>query len=183
LPYASFSREEETVALRRFQTFVEQTPTCFDRSEGTGHVTGSALIVDKTLDRVLLTLHRKLNKWLQLGGHCDGDPHVEATALKEAEEESGLTGLEFFSSSVFSVGTTFDLDVHLIPARKEEPAHFHYDVRFLVIANDPPQIKISEESQDLRWFSLEEALSLTQERSMQRQFEKVRFLATILSMG
>ena len=164
----------------RFRALLQQTG-CFDRSHLPGHFTGSALVATPSLDRVLLTLHAKLNRWLQLGGHADGDPRLDEVAMREAREESGLEELHFLPyGSVFdrppSDSPIFDLDIHLIPARKTEPEHAHYDARFLIIANRPEAIAISHESHELRWFPIEEAFRVTGERSMHRQFEKLLYL-------
>lgn len=94
----------------------------------------------------MLTHHRKLDRWLQLGGHADGDGDLAAVALREAEEESGMSGLTL-------QGGVFDLDRHLIPARGDEPAHWHYDVRFVVRASDEV-FQVSEESHSLAWKSI-----------------------------
>src|SRR3954463_9092998 len=101
--------------------FVTAHPDCLERSCVPGHLTGSAWIVSPDRSRTLLTHHLKLDKWLQLGGHADDDPDLLAVALREAREESGLTRLRVVSPAIF------DFDRHLIPARKTEPEHFHYD--------------------------------------------------------
>jgi 8-oxo-dGTP pyrophosphatase MutT (NUDIX family) len=116
----------------------------FARSHQPGHFTGSAWLVSADGERVLLTHHRKLGLWLQLGGHADGDPDLARVALREAEEESGLTDLVL-------EGGVFDLDRHLIPARGDEPAHWHYDARFVVRATGSEAFVVGEESIDLAW--------------------------------
>ena len=156
-----------TEGYHRLRQFVEDTPDCFLREHAPGHLTGSALVVDDA-ERVLLTFHRKLEKWLQLGGHADGETDLAKVAMTEAHEESGLQALQLIDA------VPFDLDVHLIPARGEVAAHFHYDVRFLVRAANPHAIVCSEESRELRWFTLEEAYRLTTEPSMHRQFDRFR---------
>ncbi len=116
--------------------FVAQHPDCFDRSLLIGHITGSAWIVSPDRQQTLLIHHRKLDRWLQPGGHADGDPDVAAVALREAQEETGLTSLRL----VNPVGAThpeqevaiFDVDIHPIPARADVPEHLHYDIRFLL---------------------------------------------------
>src|SRR5215510_11521790 len=97
-----------TAALRQF---VAANPNCFERSLQIGHVTGSAWIVDLDRTHALLTHHRKLNKWLQLGGHADGDPDILRVALREAREESNLDAIRPVSENIF------DVDIHVIPAR------------------------------------------------------------------
>ncbi|HEY9541562.1 MAG TPA: NUDIX hydrolase, partial [Luteimonas sp.] len=100
--------------------------------------------VDGAGQRVLLTHHRKLDRWLQLGGHADGDRDLARSALREAEEESGLSGLRV-------VPGIFDLDRHMIPEHKGVPAHWHYDVRYVVVAGRDEDFAVSEESLDLAW--------------------------------
>jgi 8-oxo-dGTP pyrophosphatase MutT (NUDIX family) len=130
--------------VRLFQEFANAHTDCFERSCVPGHVTGSSWLVDATGRRVLLTHHRKLDKWLQLGGHADGDGDVARVALREAEEESGLRDL-------IVEPAIFDLDRHLIPARGTEPAHWHYDVRFVVRTTGSEGFTISDESHALAW--------------------------------
>lgn len=127
-----------------FHEFALRHADCFERTCRPGHFTGSAWLVDGSGRRVLLTHHRKLNRWLQLGGHADGDSDLARVALREAEEESGLTGLSAESS-------IFDLDRHEIPARAGEPAHWHYDVRFIVRATGSTQFVVGDESHALAW--------------------------------
>lgn len=152
----------------RFRAFVEAEPRCFERTLSKGHVTGSAWIVDAAAERALLTHHRKLGRWLQLGGHADGDPDILAVALREAHEESGLGGLRPVTEEIL------DLDIHPIPARGSEPEHFHYDVRFAVQATGACELQISEESLDLAWVDLERVSELTGEESVLRMLRKWR---------
>ncbi len=94
---------DDTLHLEKIYRFVDEQPTCFERSLSIGHITGSAWIVDLNRNQALLTYHRKLNKWLQLGGHADGDPNVFNVALREAQEESGLKEILFGSSMIPSL--------------------------------------------------------------------------------
>lgn len=146
--------------------FVEAQPDCLLRTCVPGHLTGSAWIVDALRSRTLLTHHRKLGKWLQLGGHADGDPDLAAVALREAQEESGLYRLALCSKGIF------DLDRHLIPARKGEAAHFHYDLRFLVEADAAEPLVVSHESKELAWVELVDVGALNSEESMLRMVRK-----------
>ncbi|MFH7338335.1 NUDIX hydrolase [Streptomyces sp. KHY 26] len=112
-----------------------------------GHVTASALVIDPERGRVLLTLHRKLRMWLQMGGHCEpGDATVAAAALREATEESGMAGLTLLP------GGPVRLDRHPIPS----PCHWHYDVQYAALAPSGAVEAISDESLDLRWFPYDE---------------------------
>ncbi len=129
--------------------FVRENADCFNRSLLIGHVTGSAWVVSPDRQQVLLIHHRKLDRWLQPGGHADGDPDVAAVALREAREETGLTSLQLVASRIF------DVDVHRIPAREEVPAHLHYDIRFLLEADPNESFGFSDEIKNIRWFSLE----------------------------
>lgn len=121
----------------------------YSRENREEHFTGSAWLVSADGTRVLLTHHRKLGRWLQLGGHADGDTDLARVALREAEEESGLDGLSVEPEP-------FDLDRHRIPARGEEPEHWHYDVRYIVRAGANQQFVVSEESHALAWRSIRE---------------------------
>ncbi|GAA2515691.1 NUDIX hydrolase [Streptomyces gobitricini] len=129
-----------------------------------GHVTASALVVDPERDRVLLTLHKKLGMWLQMGGHCEpGDGTVAGAALREATEESGVPGLALLP------GGPVRLDRHAIPA----PCHWHLDVQYLAIAPPDAVEAISEESLDLRWFGYEEVAAVA-DTSVVRLVEAAR---------
>jgi 8-oxo-dGTP pyrophosphatase MutT (NUDIX family) len=135
---------EQRAAQSHFAAFARSHPDCCQRSHPPGHFTGSAWLVSKDGARVLLTHHRKLGRWLQLGGHADGDADLARVALREAEEESGLSGL-------YVEGGIFDLDCHAIPARGSDPAHLHWDVRYVVRAGLDERYAISVESLDLAW--------------------------------
>ncbi|WP_367871073.1 NUDIX hydrolase [Luteolibacter sp. Populi] len=158
----------ETETIDRFTAFIRGNPDCFERSLLEGHVTGSAWIVDASGHKILLTHHRKLDAWLQLGGHADGDPDVPAVALKEAREESGLEDFEVTDTAIF------DLDIHLIPERKGIPEHWHYDVRYVLRPTGSTTYIVSDESHDLRWVPLDEMASLTTDDSMLRMLQKWR---------
>ncbi len=161
---------EEAEMAGRLQRFVEAHPDCLRRSQQAGHVTGSAWIVDRERAHVLLTHHRALNRWLQLGGHGEGESSVLLTALREAREESGLQEITPLSTDIF------DLDVHPIPARGAEPAHFHYDVRYLLEADRAWPLVVTAESKELAWVPVEEVPRLNPEASMLRLAAKSRRL-------
>jgi len=147
--------------------FVEANPHCCERTLLIGHITGSAFIVNKQRTHTLMTHHQKLDKWLQLGGHSDGDPNTMNVALREALEESGLQNINAVSEEIF------DVDVHEIPVRKNEPAHFHYDIRFLFEADDVQELIRTTESKNLLWIPLEKMEEYTTEESVLRMVRKV----------
>jgi len=111
----------------------------------TGHLTSSALVVDSTGERILVLWHKKLHKWLQPGGHVDGDWDLARSALREASEETGIEGLRV-------VGGPVDLDVHRVRPPDAE-AHDHHDVRFLVLAPSGAQPVANEEADRFRWLT------------------------------
>lgn len=148
--------------------FVKTKEDCFKRELLIGHVTGSAWIVNDARTHVLMMHHRKLNQWFQPGGHCDGDPDVLNVALKEANEETGLENLKVVN------GEIYDVDVHQIPERKGVPAHYHYDVRFLIEADMNEQLIVTEESNDLAWVSLEKIAEHNDSESIMRMVRKMK---------
>ncbi len=148
--------------------FLTSTPNAFLRSHLAGHMTASALVLDHEQQACLLLLHRKLERWLQPGGHADGDEDLEAVARREVAEETGLEQLELLERGIF------DVDVHLIPARKEVPEHFHYDVRFLFRAVHPEAIVGNHESEAVAWVPLEEVPARAGEESILRMVRKVQ---------
>ena len=157
---------EETQFKQQMIEFINQNPDCFERSLLTGHITGSAWIVDKTRQFTLLTHHRKLDKWFQTGGHCDGDSDVLKVAMKEAMEETGLTNIQAISNEIF------DIDIHQIPERKGVPQHLHYDVRFLLEADINEPLIVSSESSDLAWVEMSKVFQLNDSQSIMRMIYK-----------
>ncbi len=126
-----------------------QHADAYQRTHLPAHLTGSAWIVDEAKQFVLLTHHAKLNKWLQPGGHADGDEDITAVATREVREETGLTSFKLLAP-------LFDLDIHTIPSRSDFPEHLHFDVRVLLQARKDDVLMITEESHDLAWVPLEE---------------------------
>ena len=152
--------------ISRFRHFVERQPRCFERDcWDDGHVTGSAVVLDSAGTSMLMTHHAKLGRWLQLGGHADGDPDPLRVACREATEESGLSVVPIQAGIL-------DLDIHAIPARGPDPAHFHYDVRFLLRVERPGSLQVTHESLALRWVLLDDVASVTSEESILRMVRK-----------
>ena len=152
--------------------FIKANPECFEHHFPPGHVTGSALVVDSTLEYVLLNHHKKLDRWLHFGGHSDGHPIVHETALREAMEESGLQSLKYHTNPP----QLFDIDAHLIPEKGMMPEHVHYDIRYLLIADKDEPYTVSVESYDLKWVKVSEAHTYNEWPEFSRMIEKVRAL-------
>ena len=180
---------DERACVDRVDALVRSQRDCFERSCVPGHITASAWLLSPDGKRFLLTHHRKLGRWLQLGGHADGDSDVAAVALREAREESGLADLHFAtdpsSESRRSLAARYagpetplpiDLDVHRIPARGDEPAHDHHDVRFVLVAAPGQTIFASDESTALEWFEMDALETVADDESVLRLGRKVRRL-------
>ncbi len=157
---------DEADEARRFIALLDEGVHAFTRERLAGHFTASALLVSADGTRALLTHHRKLDRWLQPGGHADGDTDLAAVALREAGEESGLEGLRL-------EGGIFDLDRHWIPERKGVPGHWHHDVRYVVRAGDDERFVVGEESHDLAWVAVEAiAADAAMDASLRRMARK-----------
>jgi 8-oxo-dGTP pyrophosphatase MutT (NUDIX family) len=139
---------EVTGSRDRILAFVDRHPDALHRTCLEGHLTGSALVVEEGTDRLLLLFHRKLQRWLQPGGHADGDANLAAVALREATEETGIAGLRIDPVPI-------DLDVHRVEPPAEGP-HDHLDVRYLVLAPAGAVAPGNHESDGLRWVELDE---------------------------
>jgi 8-oxo-dGTP pyrophosphatase MutT (NUDIX family) len=132
-----------------------------------GHLTASAFVLSPERDAVLLILHKKLQLWLQPGGHIEpNDVSLLAAARREVAEEVGLA----LPNSV--TGAVFDLDIHRIPARKDEPSHEHFDVRFCFQA-PTLAFEINDEVVDARWANLSQIDQLTSDESVLRVARKL----------
>lgn len=158
--------EDEQLSKKRMIEFVSTYDDCFERSLEIGHITASAWLLNKNKTHALLMHHAKLDKWFQLGGHCDGNADVLNVAIKEAQEESGINVIEPLLESIF------DIDIHLIPENKKEKEHYHYDVRFLLRVMNDEEIIQNSESKELRWIGKNWNELPTSEESVMRMFDK-----------
>ncbi len=147
----------------RVLEFIDAHPDALLRSCLPGHLTASGMVIDSRGERALLTHHRKLGRWLQLGGHCDGNGNLAASALREATEESGIADLAIDPCPV-------DLDIHTIPIRGSEPEHLHLDVRFQIFAPAGVREAASDESLALGWFTSAELETIESDDSVRRLF-------------
>lgn len=132
-----------------------------DRSTAVGHLTGSALVLDASRGRTLVMLHTKLQRWLQPGGHADGDHELAGVALREATEETGIEGLRVRVPAI-------DIDVHAVDHGDALGEHLHFDLRFVVVAPAGASERGNHESQALRWVTLAELEDLADEPSLVR---------------
>lgn len=159
---------EQEEALACILQFIKENPRNAHLRECVpGHLTASSIVIHSDGKRGLFTLHKKLDRWLQLGGHCDGDANLAAAALREAVEESGIEDLVIDPRIV-------DLDIHLIPERPAkgdrpaEPAHLHLDTRFFVYAPEGAEYVVSDESHELAWFTADEIAQREADDSVMR---------------
>jgi 8-oxo-dGTP pyrophosphatase MutT (NUDIX family) len=167
---AADAREEEH--RLRILGHVESCEAWWHRDTLPGHVTASGFVIDASMERMLLHHHRKLDRWLQLGGHDEGEQDPARTVLREVEEESGLVAAFFGDTPAI-----FDVDVHPIPEAGGMPGHDHLDVRYLLVA-DPGQSlrRLEEESRELGWFDFADAIERMNEEGGRRVARKIRDL-------
>ena len=158
--------KKEQEDLSKIIEFLDNNSNCFERKNLEGHITAGALVIDNT-GKVLLNHHKVLDIWVHFGGHSDGDKNSLNVAKREVMEESGISDFDDFD------GKIFDIDVHMIPENKskKEPAHYHYDIRFLFVAKKN-EFKISDESSDIKWLTMEEARKLIRNQAIIRMINK-----------
>lgn len=158
--------------------FLNKEQDHYSRNNLYGHITGSAFILNDDLDEALLILHKKYNKWVAPGGHVDPNENAQIASSREAGEEVGLTSLKLLKPEIF------DIDIHRIPAAikngKEEPEHWHFDVRYLYKADKGCKIDINlDETNGYNWNNLK-MLSTVEDISISRQADKaISFVESI----
>lgn len=160
---------EEALHRQRMLSLLDGGDNCFSRDHfAPGHFTASAFVLSQDRSQLLLIFHSKLTRWLQPGGHVEnGDGSIQEAARREVSEEVGLSDLASAHAGVF------DLDIHVIPARKTEPVHEHFDVRFAFVANSP-EFNAGDDALDARWFPLAAVTEEASDRSVSRAVEKLR---------
>jgi 8-oxo-dGTP pyrophosphatase MutT (NUDIX family) len=162
------AKEVEDIAFVR--AFLLRHPgDAHRRTQAEGHLTGSGFVLDAAREKVLLLHHRKLDRWLQPGGHGEGETDPRLIALREIEEETRLSARDLVA---FPDERVLDVDVHLIPARPGEPAHRHLDLRYGFLARVGAEPRVSHESHELRWFPLA-ALPEDADPSLRRAVRKL----------
>ncbi len=145
---------QESKDLERAISLVGEQKYFWQADNGRSHITASCWILNPSMDSILLLHHRKLDRWLQPGGHIEtADMDWLGAALREAQEETGIKSFKLLQEGIF------DFDIHTIPARGKIPEHGHYDARFLLQAQQP-ELTVSSESNDLRWCSPDQAANL-----------------------
>ena len=160
------SNDHQAQQQRQMLDFVAQHSDALLRTCVPGHLTASAIVTDAARSKVLLTLHRKLGKWLQFGGHCDGDGNLLGCAWRETHEESGIIPHAISRSPI-------DLDVHTIPPHGNDPEHLHLDTRYWVVVPDGAEESVSAESIELGWFTPDECTRLDLDESVTRLIDLV----------
>lgn len=162
---------KERADLAHIRALLEQYDTLLSRTCPVAHITGSAIIMDARQGRVLLMLHRKLNRWVQPGGHGDGETDPADIALREAREETGLPDLSFYPAG--GTPRLLDIDVHTIPRRGAEAAHEHLDFRYLLLTTVPEALNpAAGEVRDQRWLTMAEAMDLPLDKPLRRLLRK-----------
>jgi 8-oxo-dGTP pyrophosphatase MutT (NUDIX family) len=152
--------------------FLQSYSDFWSKANTYGHITASCWTINPSKDKALLTHHRKLDKWYQLGGHIEAsDTDIFSACHRELEEESGLQSGEIISKEIF------DIDVHKIPTKKGVPEHFHFDIRILFEADDVEVISFDpNESMLVKWIKLDEIENVSKEESIKRMINKTKNL-------
>ena len=158
--------ETEAAHQQALLSFVQNHRRFYKRTLATGHTTGSAWIINPAHTHALMLHHKKLSRWLQPGGHVEHDANLLATALREAREETGIIDCRIVSNAIF------DLDIHTIPTNKKETEHLHYDIRYLLEAQSNALPVVSDESNEVKWFTLKEIAAINDEPSIRRMILK-----------
>lgn len=149
--------------VRKCVKFARTSPTCFERTNTSRHFTGSSLIVDDRARKTLLVHHKKYDKWVQPGGHCDGISDPFFTAWQESYQETGLKNLVPVAPWCIA-----DINVQEVPAYGDVAAHWHYDIRYVFRANSQDEIVVSDESNDVRWVDVDRLSEFTEEAALHR---------------
>ena len=160
----------ERAVVERFRTLLGTAPGCFERSCMPGHITASAWVLSPDRRSVLLVHHRKMDCWLQPGGHADGDPCLASVARRDVAEETGLAELDSLGDETSPV--PFDLGIHVILPHGETPEHLHYDVRFAFVARSWELVPCEAEIKAARWVGLDDLAPFTEEAEIHRMANK-----------
>jgi 8-oxo-dGTP pyrophosphatase MutT (NUDIX family) len=164
----------EAAFVRRMLELCRAEAACERSHFAPGHFTASAFVLSPDRRDLVLIHHKKLGIWVQPGGHVEPtDADLLSAARREVLEEVGLSDLELLSNP--DASPVFDVDIHAIPARKADPAHEHFDVRFAFVAKTR-QLVHSDEVADLRWVPLPDVEQMGSDESVLRAVNKLRAL-------
>ena len=162
-------RYQTETEVKKLITTLRNDRYCFQRTNYSGHFTASAWILNEGRDKALMTHHKKLNMWLQLGGHADGNTDLLNVARREVFEESGIEKIQLLNDGIF------DVDIHLVPKFKDQPSHKHFDIRFIFEANENnKEISFNHESYNVLWIKLDEIKNYNSEISIRKMIEKTK---------
>ncbi len=163
--------QKERADMEHINALLEQQHNLLTRECQVAHITGSAIVMDSGSKRILLIKHRKLKRWLQAGGHGEGETNPADIALRETSEETNLADLHFFPPNTSPL--PLDIDVHTIPANQDIPAHEHLDFRYLIVTTSPNSLSGNTlETLDARWFTYAETLALEMDAQLKRLIKK-----------
>ncbi len=151
--------EKESSDMQRIKELVAAHPNIFSMNCEVGHITASAAIMEPTSGQALLHYHKRLRRWLQVGGHAEYETDFAQVALREAREETGLPDLAFYPPAV--TVAPIDYDVHTIPQSGDRPEHLHLDFRYALVTQRPEELApAAGESSEFRWLSFADALEM-----------------------
>ena len=170
--------QEREIEDKKSMLELLHTPKPFDRSQfSPGHFTGSAFVLHPDQDAILLIFHEKLKLWLQPGGHVDpSDPSMRGAATRELAEETGVTAPRTHPSVSGPIG----IDIHVIPARKTEPEHLHFDIRYLFRAPDA-RIQAASDALDAQWVKFDKLGSIQTDESVLNTVHRIQHLEKLKS--
>lgn len=164
--YKSFNKTEQLMVDQTIK-FLKENDSYLGKENLKGHITASTWIINSDANKCFLTHHKKLNLWLQLGGHTELNERTYESAYREGIEESGFSNLKKLSDRIY------DVDVHLIPKNNNIPAHYHYDIRYLFMADPNDQGLVSHESHDIKWVDIDDIELYSKDASIGRMVDKM----------
>ncbi|NMM48853.1 NUDIX hydrolase [Marinigracilibium pacificum] len=174
-----YKEEIEEEFIEKMIHLHNEEPEAYTRKSNDAHFTASAILIDQYCEEILLLNHKKLGRWLQPGGHADGEKNLPEVSMKELHEETNA-----LSAKLYDI-IPFDVDIHKIPESGEVKEHYHYDLRFLWITDNKEEVRSNKESKGLKWVSISELADVTDEESFARIQRKLIAISSniLLSVG